>query len=124
VVAIVAQGLVALLISFLPYERILNYVTCIDYIFFGLAAIALIVFRNRDARDPAAPSPIIRMPGHPVTTLIFLAIAWGVVGDVMVTSPETTIGFAILISGLPVYWLFTRSSLPRPHPVQVLDDSG
>jgi basic amino acid/polyamine antiporter, APA family len=113
VVAIVAQGLIALVISFLPYERILNYVTCIDYIFFGLAAIALIVFRNRDARDPAAPSPIIKMPGHPITTLIFLAAAWGVVGDVMVTSPETTIGIAILVSGLPVYWLFTSHSASR-----------
>jgi len=110
VVAIVAQGLVALVISFLPYERILNYVTCIDYIFFGFSAIALIVFRNRDARDPSAPKPILRMPGHPVTTLIFLAVAWGVVADVMVTSRETIIGFGILLSGLPVYWFFARRS--------------
>jgi APA family basic amino acid/polyamine antiporter len=108
VVAIVAQGLVALVISFLPYERILNYVTCIDYIFFGLSALALIVFRNRDARDPSAPTPSIRMPGHPVTTLIFLAVAWGVVADVMITSRETIIGIAILLSGLPIYWFFTR----------------
>jgi APA family basic amino acid/polyamine antiporter len=113
VIAIVTQGLIALIISFLPYERILNYVTCIDYIFFGLAAIALIVFRNRDARDPAAPAPVIRMPGHPVTTLLFLAVAWGVVGDVMITSPETTIGLAILISGLPVYWFFARRGAVR-----------
>jgi APA family basic amino acid/polyamine antiporter len=115
VIAIVTQGLIALIISFLPYERILNYVTCIDYIFFGLAAIALIVFRNRDARDPAAPAPVIRMPGHPVTTLLFLAVAWGVVGDVMITSPETTIGLAILISGLPVYWFFARRGAVRPE---------
>ena len=120
VIAVVVQGTIALLISFLPYERILDYVTCIDYIFFGLAAIALIVFRNRDAHDSAARSPVIRMPGHPVTTLIFLAVAWGVVGDVMFTSPETIIGIAILISGLPVYWLFTRRSAsrsPRKAPV-------
>jgi len=120
VIAIVVQGLIALVISFLPYERILNYVTCIDYIFFGFAAIALIVFRNRDARDPAAPSPTIRMPGHPVTTLLFLAVAWGVVVDVMFTSPETRIGLAILVSGLPVYWFFTRRAAgksPRKVPV-------
>ncbi|MBV9700473.1 MAG: amino acid permease [Candidatus Eremiobacteraeota bacterium] len=114
VIAIVVQGLIALLISFLPYERILNYVTCIDYIFFGLAAIALIVFRNRDARDPAAPRPTIRMPGHPVTTLLFLVVAWGVVGDVMITTPETMFGLVILISGLPVYWMFTRGRRQSP----------
>ncbi len=118
VIAIVVQGLIALVISFLPYERILNYVTCIDYIFFGLAAIALIVFRNRDARDPAARSPVIRMPGHPITTLIFLAVAWGVVGDVMITSPETTIGLAILLSGLPVYWFFARRASARAGGLQ------
>ena len=75
----------------------------------GLAAIALIVFRNRDARDPAAPKPAFRMPGHPVTTLIFLAAAWYVVGDTVLKSPaDTGIGIGILLSGLPVYLLFTR----------------
>jgi APA family basic amino acid/polyamine antiporter len=123
VVAIVAQGFVALVISFLPYERILNYVTCIDYIFFGFSAIALIVFRNRDAREPSAPRPVFRMPGHPVTTLLFLAVAWGVVGDVMLMSPETIIGVAILLSGLPVYWLFTRRARAT-RPIEAVDDLG
>jgi basic amino acid/polyamine antiporter, APA family len=124
VVAIVAQGLVAIVISLLPYERILNYVTCIDYIFFGLSAIALIIFRNRDAREPGTPRPIFRMPGHPVTTLIFLAIAWGVVGDVVATSPaETGIGIAILLSGLPIYWLFTwRGASRRQSAIQTAED--
>jgi len=109
----------------LPYERILNYVTCIDYIFFGFSALALFVFRNRDARDSSAPRPFFRMPGHPVTTLIFLAVAWGVVADVMFTSPETTIGIAILLSGLPVYWFFTRrNSLARGAHVETLHDLG
>lgn len=109
VIAIVAQGLVAIALSVLPYERILNYVTSVDYVFFGLSAIALIVFRNRDAHDPTSSRPIFRMPGHPVTTLIFAAIAWGVVADVLVTSPKDTgVGIAILLSGLVVYWLFAR----------------
>ena len=110
VFAIVLQGLVAIVIALSGrYDQILNYVTCNDYIFFGLSAIALIVFRNRDARDPSAARPIFRMPGHPVTTLIFLAAAWYIVGDTIVHSPyDTLIGVAILLSGLPVYWLFTR----------------
>jgi APA family basic amino acid/polyamine antiporter len=119
VVAIVAQGLVALVISFLPYERILNYVTCIDYIFFGLAAIALIVFRNRDARNQQVARPSFRMPGHPVTTVIFLVAAWFIVGDTILNSPgDTLVGVGILLSGLPVYWIFTSRSAAslRPKP--------
>jgi basic amino acid/polyamine antiporter, APA family len=108
VLAIVLQGLVAIVIALSGrYDQILNYVTCNDYIFFGLSAIALIIFRNRDARDPNAPQALFRMPGHPVTTLIFLAAAWYIVGDTIVHSPhDTLIGVAILLSGLPVYWLF------------------
>ena len=122
VVAIVLQGLVAIVIALSGrYDQILNYVTCNDYIFFGLAAIALIVFRNRDAHDPNAPRPFFRMPGHPVSTVIFLVAAWSIVGDTIVNSPrDTLIGVAILLSGLPVYAVFasrirgsTSAAVPR-----------
>jgi basic amino acid/polyamine antiporter, APA family len=115
VLAILLQGLIAIVIALSgSYDQILNYVTCNDYIFFGLAAVALIVFRNRDARDPTAPKPFFRMPGHPVTTLLFLAAAWYVVGDTVLKSPhDTGIGIAILLSGLPVYLLFTRRRAAR-----------
>jgi basic amino acid/polyamine antiporter, APA family len=121
VFAIVLQGLVAIVIALSGrYDQILNYVTCNDYIFFGLSAIALIVFRNRDSRDPEAARPIFRMPGHPVTTLIFLAAAWYIVGDTIVHSPyDTLIGVAILLSGLPVYWLFTwRNAISSARAVK------
>jgi APA family basic amino acid/polyamine antiporter len=125
VIAIVVQGLVAIVITLSGrYDQILNYVTCNDYIFFGLSAIALIIFRNRDARDPQAAQPSFRMPGHPVTTLIFLAAAWYIVGDTILNSPhDTLIGVAILLSGLPVYWLFTlRTRLMSSRAVQTVDD--
>jgi APA family basic amino acid/polyamine antiporter len=115
VLAILLQGVIAIVIALSgSYDQILNYVTCNDYIFFGLAAIALIVFRNRDARDPAAPKPAFRMPGHPYTTLLFLAAAWYVVGDTVLKSPhDTGIGIGILLSGLPVYLLFARRRATR-----------
>jgi basic amino acid/polyamine antiporter, APA family len=122
VIAIVAQGAVAVALTlFFNYGQILNYVTSNDYIFFGLAAIALIVFRSRDARDPQAARPFFRMPGHPFTTIVFLIAAWCIVGDTIFNSPrDTLIGVGILLSGLPVYWLFTwRRSL---RPAQTLED--
>jgi basic amino acid/polyamine antiporter, APA family len=117
VVAIVLQGIVAFVIALSGrYDQILNYVTCVDYVFFGLSALALFVFRSRDARNAAAFQPVFRMPGHPVTTLIFLAVAWSVVGDVLVKSPlATSVGLGILLSGLPVYWIFAYRRPGHEH---------
>jgi APA family basic amino acid/polyamine antiporter len=108
VVAIVLQGAVAAIIAISGrYDQILNYVTSVDYVFFGLSAIALIVFRNRDARDSQAPQPYFSMPGHPWTTILFLVAAWSIVGDVLIKSPvDTSIGLGILLAGLPVYAIF------------------
>jgi basic amino acid/polyamine antiporter, APA family len=125
VLAIVLQGLIAIVIALSGrYDQILNYVTCNDYIFFGLAAIALIVFRNRDAHDPRAPRPFFTMPGHPVTTLLFLAAAWYIVGNTILVSPhDTLVGVGILLSGLPVYWLFAlRTGSLRPRAAQAVED--
>lgn len=108
--AIVLQGAVAIAIALVGlYDQILNYVTSVDYVFFGLSALALIVFRTRDARDPNAPKPGFTMPGHPWSTLLFLVIAWGIVADVLIKSPrDTSIGLAILASGVPVYAIFAK----------------
>jgi basic amino acid/polyamine antiporter, APA family len=113
-VAIVLQGAVAIIIALSgAYDQILNYVTSVDYVFFGFSALALIVFRYRDARDPAAPKPFYTLPGYPWTALLFLAAAWSIVGDVLVKSPrETSIGLGILLTGLPIYYLFARRRRP------------
>jgi basic amino acid/polyamine antiporter, APA family len=115
VVAIVLQGIVAILIALSGrYDQILNYVTCNDYIFFGLAAIALVIFRLRDARNPQASAPAFRMPGHPFTTLVFFAAAWYIVADTVVKSPhDSGVGIAILLTGLPVYALFAYFAARR-----------
>ncbi len=125
VLAIVLQGAIAIAIALSgSYDQILTYVTCNDYIFFGLSAIALVIFRIRDSRDSQAPQPFFRMPGHPVTTLLFLVAAWYIVGDTVVKSPrETAIGIGILLSGLPVYWLFAwRNSSALARAPQVVED--
>jgi APA family basic amino acid/polyamine antiporter len=109
VMAIVLQGTVAIVIALIGlYDWILNYVTSVDYVFFGLSALALIIFRNRDQRDPVAPKPGFTMPGHPWTTGLFLVIAWAIVADVMVSDPKTAWGLGILATGYPVYLIFAH----------------
>lgn len=105
VIAILAQGTTAALVAISgTYQQILNYVESVDFVFFGLAAIALFIFRRRDGNAPVR----FRLPGYPYTNAIFLVVAWAIVVNVAITSPrDTLVGLGIMLLGLPVYWLFT-----------------
>lgn len=109
IVAIALQGVLAILIACLgTYDQILNYVVSVDIIFFGLTACCIFVFRKRE-RDEAAGA--IKVPGHPVTTILFIAICWSVAINTVYHSPKhTLIGIAIMLAGLPAYWFWRSRS--------------
>jgi APA family basic amino acid/polyamine antiporter len=111
VIAIAVQGAAAIAIALAGPERynlILNWVTSIDYIFFGFSALAIFIFRRRD-RAAGTPEPWFRMPLHPWSTLLFLVVAWSIVLDVVLKSPlDASFGVAVLLTGIPVYYLFRR----------------
>jgi len=107
IVAIALQGVLAIVIALLgSYERILSYVVSVDVIFFGLTACCIFVFRRRLA--DSGETGITRVPGHPVTTLVFITVCALVVINTVIRYPENTlIGIAIMIAGVPAY-LFWR----------------
>lgn len=109
VVAIVLQGILATIIALSgKYEQILNYVVSVDFIFFGLTALCIFVFRRRSYSD-AVKARWARVPGHPVTTLIFVAICWLVVLNSIFHAPRNTlIGLGILLAGIPAFYLWQR----------------
>jgi len=104
VVAIVLQGVVAIIITLSgTYEQILSYVVSVDFIFFGLTGLALFVFRRR------LPRASFRTPGHPVTTAIFVLACWTVVLATIARNPvNSAIGIGILIAGLGAYAFWRR----------------
>ena len=115
ILAIVLQGLCAILIAFSGrYEQILNYVVSVDFIFFGATALCIFVFRRRmKATSVAAPETdnvnarIASVPGHPVTTALFVAVCWLVVINTVYRYPENTlIGLAILLAGIPAFFFW------------------
>ena len=108
VVAIVLQGGVAALLALTgSYERILGYVVSIDWLFFGLTAAALLVFRQRDRST--ADAIAITVPAHPLTTLLFIAGAWLIVINTIYRFPADTLaGVALLVAGVPVYLFWKR----------------
>ncbi len=107
VVAIVAQGATASFVALSgSYTQILNYVESVDFVFFGLAAIALFIFRRRDGNTPTT----FRLPGYPYTNAMFLVVAWAIVLDVAISSPrDTLVGLGVMLLGLPVYAVFVAN---------------
>lgn len=106
VVAITLQSIwtVVILLSG-RYEQILNYVTAMDYTFFTLTASCLFLLRKR------GPAPGFSMPGHPWTTAFFCVACGSVVLNTFYRYPgNTLIGLAILATGVPVYYIWRRTS--------------
>ena len=99
------------------YEQILNYVVSMDFLFFGLTATTIFVFRRRIARNQMSPGLGYRVPGHPVTTAVFVAICWWVVGNAVYRYPKNSlVGYALLLAGIPVYWAWSRTKLLASAP--------
>jgi APA family basic amino acid/polyamine antiporter len=103
VVAIVVQSVWTAVVALSGrYEQILNYVISMDFLFFGLTGLSLFVFRRQERRDNVAVA--YRVPGHPFTTGIFVAVCWLVVANTVYKYPRNTaLGFFVLLLGLPVY---------------------
>jgi APA family basic amino acid/polyamine antiporter len=111
VIAIVMQGALATVIALSgKYEQILNYVVSVDFIFFGLTAMCVFIFRHRLKGERVSGS-LARVPGHPVTTVIFIAVCWLVVINTVYQHPANTlIGLGILLAGIPAYYLWQRKN--------------
>jgi APA family basic amino acid/polyamine antiporter len=107
VVSIALQGLLAMVIAFSgKYEQILTYVVSVDFIFFGLTAICIFIFRSRAAKN-RPDRACYRMPGHPVTTALFIAACWLVVANTVYKDPGNTwIGLVIVAAGVPAYFFW------------------
>jgi basic amino acid/polyamine antiporter, APA family len=114
VAAIMLQGAITITAALLgTFEQILNYVVVMDWLFFGLTASCIFVFRRREAREqepPGLPNGF-RVPGHPWTTGLFVLVAWLIVLNTIYKYPRNTgVAVGILLAGVPVYYLLRRSA--------------
>jgi APA family basic amino acid/polyamine antiporter len=106
------QGAVTIAVVLLgTYEQILSYVVVMDWLFFGLTATCIFVFRARDkhetAVDAEAKTKGFRVPGHPWTTGLFVAIAWFITLNTIYKYPRNAgVALCILFAGFPVFYFF------------------
>lgn len=93
------------------YNQLLEYIIPADLTFYTLMVGAVIVLRRR---SPDFPRPY-RTPGFPVPALVYIGLAMLLVLDFIYLAPETSgIGCLIVLSGIPVYLVWSRAGGPRP----------
>ena len=112
VVAIVLQGIATIVIALSgSFGQILSYVVSVDLIFFGLTGASLFIFRAR-SKDRTTSA----VPGHPYTTIVFVASCFLVVVATIWSAPvNSLIGYAILLAGVPafLYWRQTNAAASK-----------
>ena len=107
--ALIVQAIWALALIYSgEYEALAAYVVFGDWIFFGLAASTLLVFRQRD-RLAGAAAPRISTPFYPLSVFLFmLAALYVVIGSIASNPGNALIGAVLILAGIPVYWFWRR----------------
>ncbi len=104
--AIVACALWSMLLAATgTFEQLLTYVVFIGWMFYALAALSIFVYRRR---EPDAVRPF-RVPGYPVTPILFVAAAAAIVVSTLVAQPgRAAAGIGVVLLGSPAYLAWRR----------------
>jgi APA family basic amino acid/polyamine antiporter len=94
------------------FEQLLTYVVFMSWLWFALAALAIFAYRRR---EPDAPRPF-RTPGYPLTPVLFVLAALGIVLNTVFAQPvQSLIGLGITVAGFGAY-VFWRRTANVAHP--------
>ncbi|MEK6769046.1 MAG: amino acid permease [Gemmatimonadota bacterium] len=109
--AIVLQGAWAIVLTLSgTYGQLLDYVVFGDWIFFGLTASTLLVYRARERKAGATSGPGFRAPLYPLTPALFALAAVYVVASSVASNPKNAaIGAGLLALGVPVFLYWRRA---------------
>jgi len=94
---------VVLLLFWGTFEDLITYVVFTDWVFFGLTAVGIFIFRHK---YPDLPRPY-RTLGYPVVPLIFISITFLFVINSLIEKPlHALAGLTLMLMALPVYHYF------------------
>ena len=97
----------ALLATTGTFEQLLTYVVFTGWVFYGLGALSVFVYRRR---EPNAVRPF-RVPGYPVTPMLFVASAAALVVNTLVTQPtRAAAGVVAVLLGTPAFYAWRARS--------------
>lgn len=99
----------ALLVIFWgTFENLISYVVFTDWIFFGLTAASIFIFRKKFPRGKNTKKEY-RTPGYPVTPILFILMAAWFVINTLIEKPEQAVAGLIMLGlGLPVYFYWSK----------------
>ncbi len=96
---------VVLLLFWGTFEDLITYVVFTDWVFFGLTAVGIFIFR-RKRKDMPRP---YRTIGYPVVPLIFITITFLFVVNALIAKPlHAWAGLILMAASLPIYFYFKR----------------
>lgn len=104
--ALLAAGVwSAILAASGTFEVLLQYVVFVGWLFYGLGGLALLALRRS---RPEAVRPF-RVPGYPMTPILFVVSALAIVVNTVVQSPEKgLIGLGATAASVPIYLMWRR----------------
>jgi APA family basic amino acid/polyamine antiporter len=107
--ALIAQGCWASVLAVSgTYDTLTDSVIFASWLFYGLAAGSLFVFRQTMPDAPRA----YRATGYPVIPIVFLAVTIALLVNTFVATPRQALqGVGMLLAGLPFYWYWSRRSV-------------
>ncbi len=90
------------------YRVLFTRVVYTEWIFFGLMAAGLFLLRRRPGYAPA-----YRVWGYPVLPALFVAATIAIIANQVIADPrESATGLLLVLSGLPVYYIWARKHQP------------
>jgi basic amino acid/polyamine antiporter, APA family len=106
--ALIAQGFWAGVLALSgSYDQLTDYAIFALWVFYGLAAASIFVFRYR---MPDAERPY-RTWGYPVVPAVFLLVTvWLLVNTITTAPVQSVIGLGLMAMGLPVYAYWARKA--------------
>jgi len=89
------------------FEQLFTYVVFAGWLFYALGAMSVFIFR----RTLAGMERGFRVPGYPVTPLLFIFASLAIVINTLLTQPERGfVGLGIILTGAPVYFFWIRKA--------------
>ncbi|MBA4160465.1 MAG: amino acid permease [Gemmatimonadetes bacterium] len=102
---VLAAGLGIAYVSVRTFEQLAEAFILGVWPFYALAVGAVFLLRRQRPDLPRA----YRTVGYPIVPLVFLLASLAMLGDALVRRPGSTLlGFGIILSGIPVYYLWQR----------------